>query len=46
MKLDNVEKGKKLCSVLVSFTCKLNKFRKRVNNVVTSKGIQMGIERK
>jgi len=27
-----------------SFPCKLNTFRKRVKNVVTSKGIQVGIE--
>jgi len=31
-------------SLLASFTCKLNAFRKRVKNVVTSKGIQVGIE--
>jgi hypothetical protein len=30
--------------LLASFPCKLNTFRKRVNNVVTSKGIQVGIE--
>jgi len=30
--------------LLASFTCKLNTFRKRVKNVVTSKGIQVGIE--
>jgi len=29
--------------LLVSFPCKL-KFRKRVKNVVTSKGIEVGIE--
>jgi len=27
-----------------SFPCKLNMFRKRVKNVVTSKGIQVGID--
>ena len=27
-----------------SFRCKLNTFRKRVKNVVTSKGLQVGIE--
>jgi hypothetical protein len=27
-----------------SFPCKLNTFRKRVKNVVTSKGIQVGFE--
>jgi len=31
-------------SLLASFPCKLNTFRKRVKNVVTSKGIQVGIE--
>ena len=30
--------------LLASFLCKLNTFRKRVKNVVTSKGIQVGIE--
>ena len=30
--------------LLVSFPCNLNIFRKRVKNVVTSKGIQMGVE--
>ena len=30
--------------LLASFPCKLNTFRKRVKNVVTSKGIQVGIE--
>jgi hypothetical protein len=30
--------------LLVSFPCKLNTFRKRVKNVVTSNGIQVGIE--
>jgi len=30
--------------LLASFSCKLNVFRKRVKNVVTSKGIQVGIE--
>jgi len=30
--------------LLASFACKLNTFRKRVKNVVTSKGIQVGIE--
>jgi len=29
--------------LLVSFPCKLNTFRKRIKNVVTSKGIQVGI---
>ena len=33
-------------SLLVSFSCKLNTFRKRVRNVVTSKGILMGVEYK
>ena len=32
------------CPRLLYFACKLNTFRKRVKNVVTSKGIQMGIE--
>jgi hypothetical protein len=31
-------------SLLESFLCKLNTFRKRVKNVVTSKGIQVGVE--
>jgi len=31
-------------SLLASFPCKLNPFRKRVKNVVTSKEIQVGIE--
>jgi len=30
--------------LLASSPCKLNMFRKRVKNVVTSKGIQVGIE--
>jgi len=30
--------------LLASLPCKLNTFRKRVKNVVTSKGIQVGIE--
>jgi len=30
--------------LLASFPCKLNTFRRRVKNVVTSKGIQVGIE--
>jgi len=30
--------------LLASLPCKLNTFRKRVRNVVTSKGIQVGIE--
>jgi len=30
--------------LLASSPCKLNTFRKRVKNVVTSKGIQVGIE--
>jgi len=30
-------------SLLASFPCKPNTFRKRVKNVVTSKGIQVGI---
>jgi len=30
--------------LLASFACKLNTFRKRVKNVVTSNGIQVGIE--
>jgi len=30
--------------LLASFPCKLNMFRKRVKNVVTSKGIQVGVE--
>jgi hypothetical protein len=30
--------------LLASFSCKINTFRKRVKNVVTSKGIQVGIE--
>ena len=31
-------------NLLVSFTCKLSTFRKRVKNVVTSRGIQVGGE--
>jgi len=31
-------------SALASFPCKLNTFRKRVKNVVTSKGIQVVVE--
>jgi len=31
-------------SLLASFLCKLNTFRKRVKNVVTSKGILVGTE--
>ena len=30
--------------LLASFHCKLNTFRKRVKNVVTSKGLQVGFE--
>ena len=30
--------------LLASFPCKVNTFRKRVKNVVTSKGLQVGIE--
>jgi len=30
--------------LLASFPCKLNMFRKRVKNVVTSKGTEVGIE--
>jgi len=30
--------------LLASFPCKLNTFRKRVKNVVTSKGIQLGTD--
>jgi len=30
-------------SLLASFPCKLNTFRKRVKNVVTVKGIEVGI---
>jgi len=30
--------------LLATFPCKLNTYRKRVKNVVTSKGIQVGIE--
>jgi len=30
--------------LLTSFPCKVNTFRKRVKNVVTSKGIQVGTE--
>jgi len=30
--------------LLASFRCKLNMFRKRVKNVVTSKGIEVGTE--
>ena len=29
--------------LLASFPCKLNMFRKRVKNVVTSKGLQVGL---
>jgi hypothetical protein len=31
-------------SLLTSFPCKINTFRKRVKNVVTNKGIQVGID--
>jgi hypothetical protein len=31
-------------SLIASFPCKLNTFRKRVKNVVTSKEIEVGIE--
>ena len=31
-------------SLLASFPCKLNSFRRRITHVVTSKGIQVGIE--
>ena len=31
-------------SLLASFPCKINTFRKRVKNVVTGKGIEVGIE--
>jgi hypothetical protein len=31
-------------SLLASFPCKLKMFRKRVKNVVTSKGIGVGVE--
>jgi hypothetical protein len=34
----------KPASLLTSFSCKLNTFIKRVKNVVTSKGIEVGIE--
>jgi len=30
--------------LLASFLCKLSTFRKRVKNVVTSRGIEVGIE--
>jgi len=30
--------------LLASFPCKLNTFRKRAKNVVTRKGIQVGVE--
>jgi len=30
--------------LLASFPCKINTFRKRVKNVVTGKGIEVGIE--
>jgi len=30
--------------LLTSFPCKINTFRKRVKNIVTNKGIQVGIE--
>ena len=30
--------------LLASFRCKLNTFRERVKNVVTSKGLQVGVE--
>jgi hypothetical protein len=32
-------------SLMASFPCKLNTFRKRVKNIVTSKGIGVGVER-
>jgi hypothetical protein len=44
MKLDDAEKGKNLCPVLASFPCKLNTFRKRVKNVVTGRGIGVGVK--
>ena len=31
-------------ALLASFPCELNTFRKRVKNVVTSKGLQVGVE--
>ena len=30
--------------LLAPFPCKLNKFKKRVKNVVTGKGLQVGFE--
>jgi len=40
-----IESWKQLpAGLLASFPYKLNTFRKRVKNVVTSKGIQVGIE--
>jgi hypothetical protein len=33
-----------LASLLAAFPCKLNTFRERVKNVVTGKGIEVGIE--
>jgi len=32
-----------LAGLLASFACKLNTFRKRVKNVVTGKGIEVGV---
>jgi len=42
----NIKSSNQLpAGLLASFPCKLNTFRKRVKNVVTSKGIKVGIER-
>ena len=41
----NIKRWNQLpAGLLASFLCKLNTFRKRVKNVVTSEGIQVGIE--
>jgi hypothetical protein len=43
--LDQVQKrAAKFAKHLVPFSCKLNTFKKRVKNVVTSKGIQVRID--
>jgi hypothetical protein len=41
---DNLEEQYVKISLLPSFPCTLHMFRKMVKNVVTSKGVQLGIE--
>jgi hypothetical protein len=41
---DNLEEQYVKISLPASFPCTLNMFRKRVKNVVTSMGIEVGIE--